>query len=471
MQFKTGGTVENSYLPIYRVDGRTVSEILNDGNLKGSVEAGLRKLFSIAQISPPGAVESREALREAATMPFTDLCLTDCATYYEHQHAFLARPESIDRELTRIQERTVHPEMNILGYKRQSWNFAPDRTVAFARCGRLSKALGLRPEPTPDWATAVEEALRPTDEKQTLFQCMDTAQDLCVRRLTKNENLHEALLQATETCENSSRLRLELPEIVKMTQALVLADSPFKEIEIRPVPGIVRSVIQGKSSDPAVVSPLESMQLLIITRDISKLTLARIDLLLSADAEGGAALQVENGTLALDQVNIGTSANSSDSPALDQGIRLYKSQLYLRGGKIKVKKLALNSIHSQLLITAFTKADIVSDGYGIHLYGQSSARIHDAKITAQNPLVLNRAALKAERLVLVSNKSENSKALLMNSNADDAVLTTSTANGFRCLGEFTHQEAKVKFILPGNDLRRDNKYIYCGQYNNVSIVE
>jgi hypothetical protein len=460
------------YLPVHRIDGASAHEaIWAGGDRTRRTESALRELFGIAADAAITPLDF-EALGRIQQAVHVDLCLTDCQGYI-HRHAYFANP-GVDLELTEVRSVASATEMNVLGRPRSVWTFADGRRLVLSGCDRLGEALGLEDSEPAAWPIAVEAALIGLETPQPTLAC-DAAEALtCVRQVADGGQLTAALAAASPDCAGATRLRLELAATAVLPRALVLTNIPFAEMETRPADGVARSLIRAVPSVPpdgvsaCLFAPAPG---LIVAASLPHLMLSRLDIVREADGPAGevAALQVEKGTVALDRVSIG-AAGEGRMP-VERAVRLCNAELYVGGGQIEATALAIQAASSLVLVAGLGSepADARGGRFGILLATGSAARLHRVTLVSPNPFVLRDATLTATRADLTAGAGSPGDAIRLERGAR-ADLTQSTAAGFRCLGIFFDASASASFVLPGNDLARDNDHTSCGS-STVAIVE
>lgn len=475
-RFSSGaGDAESvNYLPIWRLDGRPVSEvILEGGSTAEGAEAALRTLFNLPVDAPVTALGA-EAVTAIQAAVHVDLCLASCEGY-AHRHALFASP-GVDLTLTPVADAVLRTGADELGKERITWEFASRRHAVFAGCGTLVKALGLEPEARPDWPDLVEGIIEGVAFDASGFDCSGSGADLCIRRVPDGGSLTSALVAAGTDCGNAMRLRIELPAAVNLPKALVIASTVFQEIAIAPAQGVARSVVTGLPSLPqtppssCILSPAQT---LIAAVDAPRLVLSRLDLRRSESSGAGevVALQAERGTVALQDVTIG--GEGAGLLPVERGLSLCHSELYAARSRIAAAALAVQGVASRLLVSGSeaARSAVAGGRFGVLLSAGSALRLHHGDVTAPSTMVLRSASLKASRSSLASGHTAATEghALRLERGAT-AELSTSVARGFRCVGTFVDANATATFVLPGNNLAAENSHLSCGA-GRLSVLE
>ncbi|MER8386545.1 hypothetical protein NKJ46_23810 [Mesorhizobium sp. M0166] len=468
-----GEGVQPSYLPIVRLDGRATRDIIVDAAAAEAVEKKLRAFFGIAEaegVTLLGA-DAVAALRSA---PFVDLCLSNCEGY-QREHAAFAQP-GIDLGLSPLPAGPSISSLDSLGNARLDWTFADGRSLSFTGCPLLTSALGLSAPGIGDWMGETDRALTSAPAPATGFDCRGSASDTCIRRINDGGTLTLTQFSAEGDCAGRINLRLELPAAVQVPQSLILKGLPFKTVHMAPAPGITRTRLVGTANRvPGGTSSciLSATGVIIVADGLPRLELERIDLARAADqtTDEVVAVIAQNGTVALDNVTIGTVADGLSPVA--RGVSLCLADLYARGLRVEADMLAIQGVRARLLISAQTPArsSIVRARFGAVLTSDSLMRVESTDVSAANPLVL-RGAIVAGRSVGFAPAATGLAvgSAIQLERGSSANFTTSTVSGFRCAVSFADSGSSASFLLPGNDIARDNTSRACGP-GRFTLVE
>lgn len=461
-----------AYLPVWRIDGRETSALILDGGREAEqAEAALRALLSIppaAVVSPLGA-EAVSAIRSAV---FADICTADCPGY-AWRHAAFADP-ALDLGLSDLPAVVAESRTDRLGASQLVWAFLHGRAAIFTGCDRLAAAMGLSAPDAGDWATAVEAGL--AGPVAGGFDCRAGGPDTCIRRLADGQPLGAADFAPGADCPGARHLRLELPARVRTTGPLALTGPGFASVALLPAPGVARSLV---TATPGVVGAggsrciLSSAESLIVASGLPRLELHRIDLARAAGTGAGevVALQVQAGTVALDDVGVGREGEGL--AAVGRGVDLCLADLYAADSRIEATSLAVQGTAARLLVTggATTRATFARARVGLLLSADSRARLDRLDVRAANPVVLRGATVTATATSLEPpGDSPASGSAAMLERGSSLAMTTSTARGFRCAVSFADAASRASFVLPGNDLARDNTHLACGG-GQFSLIE
>lgn len=465
-----------AYLPIWRTSkGATSDIVLSGGDLASETEAALKDLFGIpatVSVTSLGA-EAVAAVRSAVHV---DLCLSNCEGYIP-RHAVFLNP-GIDLGLTEIEVGAVSRRLSRLGDEQLVWEFEGTREAAFTACDQVSDALGLHlsGHGDADWMTAVDMGLRAVPQPGSEFICRNTPARVCLRRLTDGMSLTQDLFSADTDCPGASHLRVELPAAVRMPAPVFLSGTDFHSIELVPSPGVTRSEIMGT---PGMLTGgtssclLSSTAGLIFADGLPRLEMRRVTLR-RADGDASSevvAVQVQNGALVLDKTTLG--GDTEGTQPVGRGVTLCRADLYVADSSIDASSLAIQGVSSRALVsgTALDPTLFGQSRYGLLLSANSSIRLDHVKIAATTPLVLRGGQAVGTRTDLSGGAGPTTgSAGLMLERSASATFTTSTVRGFRCVAGFTDASSKVSFILPGNDLARDNTHLACGP-GQFSLIE
>ncbi|MBZ0089171.1 MAG: hypothetical protein K8H90_02205 [Thermoanaerobaculia bacterium] len=464
-----------AYLPIWRVNGRAVSDLLlAGGDAADATEVALKELFGLpaqAAVTPLGA-EAVAAVRAAV---HADLCLANCGGY-AHRHAAFLDPAA-DFGLTELAPGTLARGLNRLGEEQLGWAFSNGREVLFTSCAHLVTALGLRVPDEVDWLISVETALREEAGRDAGFSCGDGPRGTCLRRLADGAPLTSASFAPGADCPGARRLRIELPAAARIPAPLLLTGNDFDAIALAPKPGVTRSILTGTPGPRSAGSSsctLSSSEALVFADGLPRLALQDVNLL---RAEGNAdtevvALQIQGGALVLDGAALG--GGPEGTLPLTRGVSLCRGDLYARRAAIDALALGIQGVSARLLLsgTASEPTVVGQPRYGLLLSADSAVRLDHARIVARTPLVLRGGRAVATRTELAPGATpmSDSTALMLERGAS-AVFTTSTARGFRCVAGFTDADAEARFVLPGNDLVRDNTHLACGASGQFRLLE
>jgi hypothetical protein len=461
----SGDGAQPSYLPIVRVDGLAARDLIGDAPAAEIAEGKLRMFFGIAEseaVTLLGA-EAVAALRSAA---FVDLCLSSCDGY-QWQHTAFIRP-GIDLGVSPLPAGVTISSLDALGNTRLDWTFLEGRSLSFTGCGQIAVALGLSAPGIGDWMAETGRALAAVPAPGAGFDCRGSAGDACTRRIDDGGTLTLAQFSAEGDCAGRANLRLELGATVKAPQALLLKGLPFKSVHLSPAPDVARARLVGTQTRVAggtvscIPSPIGA---LIVAHALPRLELERIDLVRMADlsTDENVGIVAQNGAVALDNVAIGAVAEGLASIA--RGISLCLADLYARNLRIESDMLALQAVRARLLISAQSpdRSAITRTRVGALLTSGSMMRIDSTDIAAANPLVLRdgRVTGKSAGLTpMVSGPAMGSAIQL--ERGSSASFTTSSVAGFRCAVSFADPASSASFLLPGNDIGRDNTSRACG---------
>ena len=181
---------------------------------------------------------------------------------------------------------------------------------------------------------------------------------------------------------------------------------------------------------------------------------------------------MQNGALSLDGVVLGGEAEGT--LPLARGVTLCAADLYAAGSAINASSLGVQGIAARVLFagTAAGTAAIMQPRFGLLLSADSVVRLHQARIVARTPLVLRGGRAVADRNELSpgTDAATDSTALQLERGAS-AAFTTSTVGGFRCVASFADAASAATFVLPGNDLARDNTHLACGAPGQLTVRE
>jgi hypothetical protein len=462
-----------AYLPIWRVDGQGVAGLILAGGAPVlATESALKQLFGLpaeAPVTPLGA----EAVAGVRAAVHVDLCLASCAGYV-HRHAAFLSP-GIDLGVTELAAGTVSRRLGRLGEEQQVWTFASAREAVFTTCGRVSVALGLPAAGAADWLTAIESAVAAAPGEEKGFVCQDGA--TCVRRIADGAPLTQAAFAPGADCAGTRRLRVELPAAVQVATALSLTGGDFDAIELVPRSGVPRTVMTaqpGRQAAGAASCILSATEALIFADRLPRLHLRDVSLRRVAGSGNAevVALQVQSGTLALDRVVLGGHAEGTQP--LTRGVALCLADFYADGSTIDADSLGVQSVSARILLQgpAQGPALIAGPRFGLLLSADSTLRLHQARLVARTPLVLRGGRAVATRTGFSPGDglTSDSTALMLERGAS-AAFTTSTVGGFRCVASFADTNSNATFVLPGNDLVRDNTHLACGAAGQFTLLE
>jgi hypothetical protein len=474
-RFLPGGVTNAGpiYLPIWRVDGRAVAELLlAGGDAAAATEAALEGLFGL---SAAAAVTQLgfEAVAAVRSAVHVDLCLESCAGYV-HRHAAFASP-GIDLGLTELSAGTVARRLGRLGEEQLVWAFTGNREAVFTSCDRVAAALGLPGPAAADWLTAVEAAVVAEAGAASGFVCQQGA--TCLRRIADGAPLTQAAFAAGADCAGARRLRVELPGAVQTSAPLSLTGTDFDAIELAPRPGVPRAVVTatpGRQGGGSASCLLSSTEALIFADRLPRLQLRDLSLRRAAGAGSAevVALQVQSGALVLDQATLGGDAEGTQP--LSRGVTLCLADLYADESTIDADSLGVQSVSARILLagSAANPALIAGPRFGLLLSADSTLRLHHARLVARTPLVLRGGRAVATRTELSPGEglASESTALVLERSAS-ATFTIATVNGFRCVASFADAGSRASFVLPGNDLTRDNTHLACGAPGQFTLLE
>lgn len=470
----TGAAVP-AYLPIWRVNGRSVAElVLAGGEPASRTEAELKTLFGLPAAAGVTALGA-EAVAAVRSAVHVDLCLADCEGYV-HRHAAFLNP-AVDLGVTEIGAGTASRRLSRLGEEQIVWRFVGSREAVLTSCNRAVAALGLQVSDAPDWLSSVEAVTLSAPGEGEGFACRESASETCLRRIADGEPLTQASFGPGADCAGARRLRIELPSTVRASAPLQLTGSDFESIEVVPRSGVDRSIVTGTPGRPGSAASscvLSTTGALVFADRLRRLELRDVGL---RRADGDAAdevvaIQVQSGALVLDDVEIGSDAEGTQP--LTRGVSLCLADLYAVSSEIRAQSLGIQGVSARILLsgTSSEPTVIAEPRYGMLLSAASSLRMDHARIVARTPLVLRGGQAVAGRTELSpgSNAAGDSTAVMLERGAS-ATFTTSTARGFRCVASFTDTESRAGFVLPGNDLARDNTHLACGAAGQFSLLE
>jgi hypothetical protein len=463
------------YLPIWRVDGRAVAAILlGGGALADETESALERLFGLpvsATATPLGA----EAVAGVRSAVHVDLCLSACAGYVHHHAAFL--DPAADLGLTEIGPGGVSQRLTRLGESQLVWQFGDGREAAFTTCDPVVAALGLPAPAATDWLSSVESALNSEPGSGDGFTCGGDPAGTCIRRLAEGTPLTATTFAGGPDCTGAKRLRVELPAAVQAPGPIVLGGGDFQSIELVPKAGTSRSTVTGvpgRLASGASSCILSSTLTLLFADRLPRLELRRVQLASAtgASADEVVAIGVQAGALILDGATLGAPAEGTR--ALTRGVALCLADLYAVESSVHAQALGIQAVSARILLTgtSTTPALVAEPRFGLLLSADSALRLDHARIRARTPLVLRGGRTIGTRSELApgSESASDSTALQLERGAA-AVFTTSSAGGFRCVASFADAGSQATFILPGNDLVRDNSHLACGAPGRFSLLE
>lgn len=465
-----------AYLPIWRTSAGASSDIvLSGGNLAGETEVALKSLFGIPATAPVTQLGA-EAVAAVRSAVHVDLCLSNCEGYV-HGHAAFLNP-GIDLGLTKIGAGTLSQRFSRLGDDQLVWGFEGNREAVFTECDLVSEALGLRlpGNDAADWLASVDAGLRATPEPGREFVCRNRPAEICLRRLTGGTTLTQALFTEGADCPGARRLLVELPDSVQMPGPLFLSGSAFKTIELVPSSGVTQSHISGapgRLTGGGSSCLSSSTEALIFADRLPRLSMHRITLRRTGGDTSGevVAIQVQNGTLVLDNTTLG-GVGEGTIP-VGRGVTLCQGDLYAADSAINALSLSIQGVSARTLISGTVSHPMLvgQSRFGLLLSANSIVRLHHVKIAATSPLVLRGGQAVGTRIDFSPGigPAGSSTGLMLERGAS-AAFTTSTVGGFRCVAGFVDADSKVSFILPGNDLARDNTHVVCGP-GQFSLIE
>lgn len=474
-RYQPGGDgTQPAYLPIVRADGQEArAVILAGGAPMLELESDLARLIGApgdAPVTMLGA-EAVAALRNAL---YADLCLRSCDGY-QHRHAIFQRP-GVDLGVTVLPPMLASMQMDRLGSERLVVDYAEGRQAVFTGCTNLAAALGLVAAVADDWFAATATALLSEPAPGTGFDCRSASASTCVRQVPEGGSLTLTLFAPGGDCADATRLKIELPGLVQVPQALHLQGVGFEAVELAPAPGVARSrLVVVPSRLPASTSScvLSATDALIAASGLRELALTRVDLERKAgDATGDVlALQVQGGRLVLNDVGIG--GESEGSAPVQRGVSLCLADLFAVQGRIAAEAIAIQGLSARVMVsgTPQARSSLSRARFGMLMSSGSLARLSQTDISAVTPVVLRGARLKADAVALspaVAGAAVASAVQL--ERASEAQLTISTVTGFRCAASFVDTASQLSLILPGNDIARDNTHAACGP-GQFSLIE
>jgi hypothetical protein len=219
---------------------------------------------------------------------------------------------------------------------------------------------------------------------------------------------------------------------------------------------------------------LSSTEALLFADRLPRLAIHDVSLRRAAGAGSAevVALQVQNGALVLDAVVLGGDAEGTQP--LARGVTLCLADLYAADSAIHASSLGVQGISARILFagTSADRALIAQPRFGLLLSADSTARLHQAHVVARTPLVLRggRAVASRSELSPGAGPGNDSTALMLERGAS-AAFTTATLAGFRCVASFADAASSASFVLPGNDLVRDNTHLACGAPGQLTLLE
>jgi len=457
-----------AYLPIWRTSNGASSEIiLAGGSLALETETALKNLFGIPTTAPltPLGAEAVAAVRSAVHV---DLCVSNCEGYVRN-HAVFVSPGT-DLGLTKIETKVFSQRLSRLGEEQLVWRFEQNRDAVFTQCNLVLDALGLRPQGNEaiDWLASVDAGLLATSQPGREFVCRTRPAAICIRRVAGTTSLTNAHFSEGPDCPGASHLRVELPESVRMSGPILLSGSNFKTIELVPSPGVAQSIIavkSGRITESVSACLLSSPEVLVFADGLPRLILHRLTLHRADGNTGGevVAIQVQNGTLGLDNAKIGDDREGV--VPIERGIVLCQAELYAVDSSIRASALAVQGIAARTLLSGTLTSPLLIGPSRVGLLSSehSSVRLHHVKVAASKPVVLRGAHAVGTNLDLSSGgDSMGSSTGVELERGASATLTTSTILGFRCVAAFGDAGSKIDLILPGNNLARDNTHLACG---------
>lgn len=463
------------YLPIWRVDGVAVSAtLLAGGPPAAALQAALAELFDLgpnAPVTPLGA----EAVAAVRMAPHVDLCLAQCDGYV-HRHAAFLDP-AVDFGLTEIAGGATTRRLTRLGDEQFVWNYAGAREAVFTACERVAAALGLQAPAATDWSKSIEASLLAEPKSDNAFACPAAAAQTCVRRIADGATLTAAAFAPGADCAAARRLRVELPAAVSLAGPPQLSGGDFQSIELAPKAGVARSIVTGKPGPPTAVTsscfPSTTRALLFADR-LPHLVLRRLGLHSAVGAAGEevVGLAVEHGSLVLDGTELGGAADATQP--LARGVTLCQADLYAADSAIRASALGVQGVSARILVagTAAAPSLIAEPRFGLLASAESILRLHHARISARTPLVLRGGSAVASRTELSPGAdAANDAAAVQLERGAAATFSTSTAGGFRCVATFADAGSSAAFVLPGNDLARDNTHLACGAPGRFTLLE
>src|SRR5690606_24443870 len=143
------------------------------------------------------------------------------------------------------------------------------------------------------------------------------------------------------------RLKIELPAVVQVPQALHLQGLGFDTVELAPAGGVARSrLVVVPSRLPASTSScvLSATDALIASNGLRQLDLTRVDLERKAgDATSDVlALQVQDGKLVLNDVGIGDDPEGS--APVQRGVNLCLADFFALHSRIAAEAIAIQAL-------------------------------------------------------------------------------------------------------------------------------
>lgn len=463
-----------AYLPILRLDGRDSRDILLEGGpAMRSAEAELAALIGAAP-DAPATLLGAEAGAAIRAVLFVDLCLQDCAGYAHAPAAFLQ--PGVDLAIAALPPLLAEAGLDALGRPRLRASFAEGRSARFTGCARLTAAMGLAAAEPADWFAATATALEAEPPPGTAFECGGARADICTRQVPDGGSLSPALLAPGSDCAGKTELRIELAGRASAAEPLLLQDLAFTRVALLPQPGLARArlvITPGRLASAAAPCVLSGTDALIVASGIAELSLYAIDLERKAtDAMGEVvALQVQGGRLMLQDVSIGNQPDGS--AAVQRGVNLCRADLYARASRISAETIAVQGLASRVMLSgdAAQRASLGQARFGLLMAQQSQVRLQQTDIAATNPIVLRGAELRASGIALAPLAAGvRSGSALQLERGSSAEVQISRVAGFRCAASFLDAASRLGFLLPGNDIARDNTFSACGP-GQFSLIE
>lgn len=463
-----------AYLPIIRADAEETREVvLAGGAAMLELEAGLARLIG-APADAPVTTLGAEAVAALRNALYADLCLRSCDGY-QHRHAAFQRP-GVDLGVTSLPPMLANLQMDRLGAERIVVHYAEGRQAVFTACPDLAAALGIVAAVAEDWFAATATALLTEPTPGADFDCRSAGADVCVRQVPEGGILTLAQFAPGGDCAGATRLKIELPAVVQVPQALHLQGLGFETVELAPAPGVARSrLVVAPSRLPASTTScvLSATDALIASNGLRQLDLTRVDLERKAgDATGDVlALQVQGGKLVLNDVGIG--GDPEGSAPVQRGVNLCLADFFALHSRIAAEAIAIQGLSARVMVsgTPQARSSLSRARFGMLMSSGSLARLSQTDISAVTPVVLRGARLKADAVALSPTVAGAAVASAVQlERASEAEFTISTVADFRCAASFIDTASRLSLILPGNDIARDNTHAACGP-GQFSLIE
>ena len=474
-----GESVKQSFLPIYRVDGEFSDDIIWEGSERSElVENKLKELF---HVDPDNEITSSESrfISLPPSSPFVEICLEKCnEPGMTFKHAYFKNP-GVDLELSPIDTAELIPRANLAGEQEEQWSFNPPSPLRFIGCSELTRAMGLKrnPKASLGWFETLDQAIEASEKEIPVYRCRPPERERCLRKLENGKRLTSSMFKPGQDCFGKTHLRLEIDGTVSMSESLQMDGSHgFQIVEIIGTSAssksrIVSDTIQGEISYQSSCQ-FGKVPTLFVAHDLDTLKIKNLDIVLKEDAllSNSLALDIENGMVSLDQVNLGYS--ESPFGEMKRAIRLCKGTLYSHQSRFQASEAAVHALKSQLSLVGGkgTKASLRSKNYGIVLKSGSMLRMHQFTMKAQKGILLTDSEIKGTYVrITASGDRLGTWGIRLHGNSD-VTLKYSSVSAFERGVEFKSDQSKIQFVLPINDLREDNTYLSVGP-GELTIME